>query len=324
MTSVQDDPRAREQRHPRALAVAMLVALLATGCATTPASSSAQGGSRARDARDPLERVNRATYRFNDALDKAIVRPIARGYRRVAPQVVETGISNFFANAKYPTVIVNNALQGKLATAGADTARLLINSTLGIGGLFDPATRMGLDAHDEDFGQTLGRWGVPPGPYLVVPVLGPYTLRDGVGSLADDFVEPRHYLEDDSTRYLLWAADRLETRARLLDAEVVLERAGDPYAFVRSAYLQRREFLVRDGEVPADEAPLEDPGLEDPELEDRALEDAKTDDAGSDDAGPNKPGPNKPSPDEPGRQGSQPAGVSQSLAPAPSPAPPPQ
>ena len=227
--------------HSAALAV---LALTLTACTSIP--------NYKPDPRDPLERLNRTTFAFNDALDRNVARPLARGYRRVTPDPIETGVSNFFANLEYPTVLVNNALQGKLGAAVSDTGRLLVNTTFGLGGVFDPATRMGLERHDEDFGQTLGTWGVPPGAYIVVPVLGPYSVRDGVASLADEFTEPRQYLEDDSTRWGLWAGKQLDKRARLLDADAVLERAGDKYVLVRSAYLQRREYRVRDGNVPDD------------------------------------------------------------------------
>lgn len=229
--------------------ITLALALALAGCATVPEAS--------RDKRDPLEPLNRGVYAFNDGLDKALVRPVARGYKKAVPTPIQTGVSNFFANAKYPVTLVNNLLQGKFTAALSDTARFTLNTTLGLGGLFDPATDVGLDVNDEDFGQTLGKWGVPPGPYLVLPFLGPYTLRDGFGSLADDFAEPRAYLEDDSTRWTLWAAEKFERRVRLLEADAVLDRAGDPYTFVRSAYLQRREYLVRDGDVPAEDTDLE-------------------------------------------------------------------
>ena len=221
-----------------------VLALTLTACTSIP--------NQKPDPRDPLERLNRTSFAFNEAVDRNFARPVARGYRRITPDPVETSISNFFANLEYPTVLVNNALQGKLGAAANDTGRLLVNTTFGLGGLFDPATRMGLARHDEDFGQTLGRWGVPSGAYLVVPVLGPYTVRDGVASLADEFTEPRQYLEDDSTRWGLWAGKQLDKRARLLDADALLERAGDKYVLVRSAYLQRREYQVQDGNVPDD------------------------------------------------------------------------
>ena len=234
----------------RAVLLALLSLTLAA-CTTT--------GSRSSEARDPLEPINRVAHQFNEDLDRALLRPIARSYARVMPEPVQIGVSNVFFNAKYPVTMVNNALQGKFVPAFSDLGRITLNTTLGIGGLFDPATAVGLERYDEDFGQTLGAWGVPSGIYVVVPFLGPYTLRDGIGSIVDDFAEPRSYLEDDSTRYGLWAGDKFDRRVRLLDADAVLDRTGDSYAFIRSAYLQRREFLVKDGVTSGDnlEAELE-------------------------------------------------------------------
>jgi phospholipid-binding lipoprotein MlaA len=227
------------------LAFALLLLSALSACATT--------ATRAADPRDPFEPINRVSYAINDGLDRALLKPAARAYRAATPQFVQTGVSNVFGNAKYPVTLVNNALQGKFDAAANDTARFLLNTTLGLGGLFDPATAAGLDRNDEDFGQTFGVWGMGTGPYFVVPLFGPTTLRDGFGSLADDFAEPRSHLEDDSTRWSLWMFDKFETRVRLLDADALLERSGDPYAFVRSAYLQRREFQVLDGNVPTED-----------------------------------------------------------------------
>ncbi|MFZ9667664.1 MAG: MlaA family lipoprotein, partial [Steroidobacteraceae bacterium] len=201
--------------------------------------------------------INRVSYAVNDGLDRALVKPAAKAYKTVMPQFVQTGVSNVFSNAKYPVTLVNNALQGKFGAAANDAGRFLLNSTVGLGGLLDPATAAGLDRNDEDFGQTFGVWGIGPGPYFVIPLFGPTTLRDGFGSIADDFAEPRSYLKDSRTRWSLWAVDKFETRVRLLDADTVLERSGDPYAFVRSAYLQRREFQVRDGNMPAEDLEAE-------------------------------------------------------------------
>ncbi|MBU6378220.1 MAG: VacJ family lipoprotein [Gammaproteobacteria bacterium] len=226
------------------IGIAALALALLPACATTR--------TQAADPRDPFEPINRASYAFNDGLDRALLKPAAETYRKVTPGFVQTGISNVFLNAKYPVTLVNDALQGKFRAALNDTGRFMLNTTLGLGGLFDPATDVGLDLNDEDFGQTFGKWGVGAGPYFVVPLFGPTTLRDGLGSVADDFAEPRAYLEDDSTRWTLWVVGKFEKRVRLLDADALLERAGDPYAFVRSAYLQRREYQIRDGADPAD------------------------------------------------------------------------
>lgn len=224
------------------LGILLAVSLLLGGCATpmrivTP------------DPRDPLESINRATYQFNERLDQTLVKPVAQTYKDVIPAPLQTGVSNFFSNAKYPLTLANNILQAKLTHAANDVGRLLLNTTLGLGGFLDPASRIGLERYDEDFGQTLGKWGVPAGPYLMLPFLGPYTLRDAVGGIADDFAEPRGYVKDTTARWSLWAGDKLDRRVRLLDADSVLERTGDPYAFVRSAYLQRREYQVKDGAV---------------------------------------------------------------------------
>jgi phospholipid-binding lipoprotein MlaA len=263
------DDRAMRALPTLLLANLLLASLVLSGCATSAPVNP--------DPRDPFERINRGTFAFNQSLDKAVVRPVLRGYRKVMPRVVRTGVSNAFANAEYPVVILNDLLQGKLGPAANDMGRFLLNTTLGIGGLLDPASDAGLDRNNEDFGQTLGHWGVRPGPYVMMPLLGPYTLRDGLGGLADNFAEPRQYIDDNETRWLLWGASQLNRRAGFTEAEAILDRSGDPYAFVRSAYLQRRQYLVTDGaagdEPTLDEDPaLEDPALEDPEPEAPALQ----------------------------------------------------
>ncbi len=238
--------------------VALTVAtVLLAGCASQPAAN--------RHPQDPFERVNRATYRFNDALDRAILKPTARGYRFVTPDFVETGVSNFFDNLGYPTVIVNDMLQGKVKDTFKDTGRFLTNTTIGVGGLFDPASRLGMPEHDEDFGQTLGKWGLGGGPYLMIPFLGPATVRDGFGRIVDQGTSVTTYLEDDGLVYGLTALELLDTRARLLSAEGALEGAFDRYAILRSVYLQRREYQVYDGNPPAED--LEQELLEDLEEE---------------------------------------------------------
>jgi phospholipid-binding lipoprotein MlaA len=196
--------------------------------------------------------MNRATYKFNDFFDRHLARPVARGYRAVVPAIARRGIGNFFANLAYPTVIVNDVLQGKLRNAAGDTTRFVVNSLMGIGGIADPATDMGLVAHDEDFGQTLGRWGVRPGPYLVLPFLGPSDVRDAPGRYVDHFSNLTYFVNDDSTRYSLLAVNLIDTRTSLLAADEALQAAFDPYALMRNAYLQRREYLVRDGQVQDD------------------------------------------------------------------------
>lgn len=225
----------------------LLVAGLLTACASLPPGAQ-------RDPRDPMERTNRAIYKFNDALDRNVARPVAQTYVKVTPAPVRTGIANFFRNLTYPTVIVNQLLQGKVAGMFVSTARLVVNTTVGIGGLFDPASQVGIPSYDEDFGQTLGFWGVHPGPYVVLPVLGPSSVRDTVGRVGDYFSEPQRYVIDDRwVRHGLTGVELLNWRAELLGTDEVLQRSYDPYAFMRNAYLQRREFQVKDGTPPADD-----------------------------------------------------------------------
>lgn len=247
----------------------ILAALALSGCATVPSGTP--------DPRDPWEGFNRASFKFNDALDRAILKPAAKGYKKVTPRVVRTGIGNFLSNLDTLGTIVNDVLQGKMRQAGNDSSRFLLNTTVGLGGLFDPASAVGLDRNDEDFGQTLGKWGMRSGPYLMLPFLGPSTVRDTGARLVDQFTYPVNYLEDDSTRYIIRAVDLLELRAGLLDLDAQLERSYDRYAFVRNAWLQRREYQVTDGNVadqsleleegfdsdPADDA-AEEPGATEP------------------------------------------------------------
>ena len=212
--------------------------LLLGGCATLPPGQ--------RDVRDPFERFNRSMFRFNDVADRAILRPVARAWKATVPRPVRRGLGNFTDNLAYPKTILNDFLQGKFADGGRDVTRLIVNTVCGLG-LFDPGTAAGLERHDEDFGQTLGKWGVHSGPYLVLPLLGPSTVRDAPSKLVDDYGDARHYLTDPYARWGLWVTSKTELRAKLLDSEALLDRTFDPYAFLRSAWLQRREFLVHDG-----------------------------------------------------------------------------
>ena len=207
---------------------------------------------------DPLERLNRATYAFNDAIDRMLARPAAKAYKAVVPEKARQAVSNFVANLNYPTVIVNDALQAKFKDAGSDTARFLTNTVFGIGGLFDPATRFGLPVHDEDFGQTLGVWGVPPGPFLVLPFVGPSDFRDAPAKVADAVTRADYYLRytnndvlaSSNTEWVLYGIRLLDLRTALLSTDETLHQAFDAYAVVRNAYVARREYLVRDGNVP--------------------------------------------------------------------------
>lgn len=198
---------------------------------------------------DPWEGFNRAVFTFNDTLDRYALKPLAQGYQAVTPDFVETGVGNFFGNLSDVGSIANNLLQGKGDAAGQDLARVVFNSTIGLAGLIDVATPMGLPEHDEDFGQTLGYWGLSSGPYLVLPLLGPSSVRDGIGLIPDSLLDPVGEVDHVRTRNALYATRIIDTRAELLAAEHLLN--GDRYSAMRDAYLQRRAFLVNDGEVKA-------------------------------------------------------------------------
>ena len=198
---------------------------------------------------DPWEGMNRAIYDFNSTLDRWVLKPVTLGYQAVTPAPVESGVSNFFSNLLELRNITNSLLQGKPDKALDYTGRLIINSTFGLFGLLDIATPLGI-AKDggEDFGQTLAVWGIDSGPYLVLPFFGPSTLRDGTARFTlDDLTSPIEYIDDDETRWGLTALNVIDTRASLLDVEKLI--SGDEYTFVRDAYLQRREFLIKDGQV---------------------------------------------------------------------------
>lgn len=229
----------------RALAGAAL-ALLATGCATIPADAGS-------NPVDPFERMNRHVFEFNDRVDRALLKPLAQGYVAVVPEPVRGCVTNFFANLGDLGNAANNLLQGKPVEAVSDICRIAINTTVGVLGCFDVASKMGLEKHNEDFGQTLGRWGLGPGAYLVLPLLGPSTVRDAVGRVPDAYVDPSALAGGDSVRARnsLFALQTVDLRARLLDAGRLLEAAAlDKYQFTRDAYLQRRRNLVHDGHPP--------------------------------------------------------------------------
>jgi len=240
-------PTARPLSRLRAVVLCGAVSLLLLGgCASTG------------NPRDPLEPINRGIYQFNDGVDKVLIKPAAEFYRFAIPGFMRTGVSNFFSNLNDVIVALNSLLQGKLAQAGSDAARLIVNSTVGLLGLFDVATEIGLEKHNEDFGQTLGYWGIGDGPYLVLPLIGPSSARDTVGWVGDYYTWPVTYVEHDRERNILIAVRFVTARADLLEASRILETAAlDPYEFVRDAYLQRRRNLVYDGKPPPDEDDVE-------------------------------------------------------------------
>jgi phospholipid-binding lipoprotein MlaA len=222
-----------------------LLLLLAAlgGCATT--------GGEERDPRDPWEGFNRGVYSFNDTFDEYVAQPVARGYVKVLHREIRGRVSNFFSNIGDLLIGANNFLQGKFEEGVNDWARFTFNSTIGLLGIHDVATEMGLEKHNEDFGQTLGRWGTPSGPYLILPFLGSSTVRDAAGTAVDWAVQPVGEVRPIALRNTLYGLYFVNTRAELLEASRILEEAAlDRYVFQRDAYLQRRRSLIYDGSPP--------------------------------------------------------------------------
>lgn len=221
-------------------ACAIAAAALVAGCATGPS---------AKD--DPLEPMNRTLYEVHDAVDTAVVRPIAQAYVDVVPQPVRQSVSNVFNNIQDLFSGINGILQGKLDKAGDDFGRVVLNTGFGLGGIFDLASMMGIERGNEDFGQTFGVWGIPQGPYLFVPLFGPTTFRDGAGVALRFVWGPAQYLSDEALRWSLYGLTYIDLRADALSAGGIVETAAlDRYTFIRNAYLQRRRYLVYDGKPP--------------------------------------------------------------------------
>jgi phospholipid-binding lipoprotein MlaA len=222
------------------IAIAALAA--ASGCAALPGPAHKQ---------DPWERYNRAAYALNDTVDKHLLKPVAISYAESTPDFFREGVSNFFGNLQDLGTGANNLLQGKFREGISDLGRFAFNSVVGIGGLWDVATPAGLEKHNEDFGQTLGWWGVPSGPYFIIPLLGPSTLRDAPARWVDPSFAYNRGIEDIAVRNTLFGLDLVRTRADLLKAEKVLDEAAlDKYSFTRDAWLQRRRNHVHDGRPP--------------------------------------------------------------------------
>jgi phospholipid-binding lipoprotein MlaA len=221
--------------------VVLLVALLA-GCATAPGRTPGD---------DRWESFNRGVYKFNDVVDRAALKPVAKGYKKITPHWMRIGIANFFGNLETPATALNQFLQGKPTLGLRDAGRFLLNSTLGVAGFLDVATAVGLEANDEDFGQTLAVWGVGSGPYLTLPFFGPSSMRDAPARIFDFFSDPLDYA--DLPWEVVWGKrglNAVHSRAELLTLDPTLQRTFDPYAFVRDAWVQQREFEIFDGNPP--------------------------------------------------------------------------
>lgn len=223
------------------------VMLYLTACSQSQGVSNASGGTN----KDTLERHNRDIFKFNTSIDKLIFKPVAVTYQKITPDIVDIGISNFFDNLEDVGTAVNNLLQFKPGEALIDVERVMFNSTIGLGGLFDVATKIGLEKHDEDFGQTLAVWGVGSGPYIMLPFLGPSTLRDFTSKLTvDSLLDPAKYSK---ASIPLFVVDKVDSRADLIsEEEAFKDFSDDEYSALRDAWLQRREFLIRDGKVDED------------------------------------------------------------------------
>ena len=218
----------------------LLASLVLSGCASTSPNA---------NPKDPFEGFNRSIYKFNDTLDKAVLKPVAKGYRAVLPDPAQKMVHNFFSNIDDIFVTGNDLLQLKFAQAASDFTRVWVNSTFGILGLFDVADR--LEKHNEDFGQTLGYWGVGSGPYLVLPLLGPSSVRDGTGLAVNSYYGVIENIPDIPTRNGLYVTNKIDQRVQLLDTEKILEdTVVDRYSFIRDGYLMRRQSLVYDGDPP--------------------------------------------------------------------------
>jgi phospholipid-binding lipoprotein MlaA len=225
-------------RRIAALLAPIAFAALASGCATTGNS-------------DPWEGMNRKSHAFNEALDAAVLKPAAKGYVAVVPGFAREGVNNFFDNIEDVGTGLNNFLQGKPKEGFSDLGRFVVNTVLGVAGLWDIASPLGLEKHSEDFGQTLGVWGVQPGPYLVIPFLGPSTARDAPARFADPAWYYSEALNPERLYWSLWGLEKVRTRSNLIKAESILEQAAlDKYTFIRDAWLQRRRSQVYDGNPP--------------------------------------------------------------------------
>lgn len=221
------------------------LAVMLSACASIPPEQ--------RTESDPWEPLNRPLYDFNTSLDKVTTKPLARGYRKIIPSPVRTGVSNFFDNITTPVSALNNFLQGKPRRGFSEVGRFVFNSTLGVGGLIDIASHGGMEKYREDFGQTAAVWGVPDGPYVMLPFMGPQTLRDAVLMPLDVISTPLYHYDNTSVRDKLYGLRIIDLRYQLLKAEKFLDDSKDPYVTLRESYLQNRQYEVYDGDPPEDD-----------------------------------------------------------------------
>ena len=274
--------------HRTAPALLLVIACLTLfGCASLPPNSK-------RDPRDPWERMNRTTFKVNMALDHAIARPVARTYEKVTPRQVRTGVSNFMDNLFYPVTMVNDVLQLKFKPFAQATGRFVLNTTVGVGGLFDPASQVGLPKNEEDLGQTFGYWGAGPGPYFVIPILGPSDVRDGIGKIGDGWMSPLSYVNNNYVRYGVYGVSLVDTRYRLLPQDKLLDEAYDPYTLLKNAYLQRRQYQVTDGQLSDKQLQQQDQQQYDEEK--KILEQSGSDESEAKPQAPQQPDPDQPPP----------------------------
>lgn len=225
--------------------VTLLVVLCAAGCSATPPGNPVD--------HDPWEKLNRGLYGLNEAVDSVSLKPVAKGYKTIIPEPARNSVSNFARNLGAPRNSINNFLQGKPSRGFSELARFFVNSTIGVGGLFDIATASGVEAHREDFGQTAAVWGISPGPYVMVPFIGPQTLRDAILIPADIKLDVLHHVDSSSVRDRLWVLRAIDLRHRALSLEELLKDSNDPYVTLRESYLQNREFEIYDGDPPVED-----------------------------------------------------------------------
>jgi phospholipid-binding lipoprotein MlaA len=226
----------------------LIAVLLVSGCASQPAAPKEE-----RSAADPWEPLNRQIHGFNTGFDKVTFKPLAKGYQKIIPKFFRTGIRNFSFNLVEPLHIINNFLQGKGKAGLSETGRFLANSTFGLLGVIDVATDMGLERQPEDFGQTFAKWGVPDGPFVVVPFIGPFTLRGAIAMPLNILADPLIWYDNASVRDKLYLVRAIDIREKLFTAESLLEGSQDRYLSIREAYLQNRRYLIFDGDPPIDE-----------------------------------------------------------------------